>query len=109
MQLTERRRGNECFNRGDLDQAMWHYKRAKSIVDLLQSISGITHRSEQEEIDENKATVNLNIAAVHLRSRHYSIAAESCSTALSIQPQNVKGLIRRAKCFCFMHEYEVSI
>lgn len=102
-QLGQRRKGNELFKKGDLKGALSHYKQAESIVT---SISG-TSQADQEEVDQNRATVLLNIAAVHMGLKQYATAADYCSRAISIQPGNVKGLIRRAKCRCFMHEYQV--
>ena len=58
LQLSERRRGNECYRRGQMDQAMYHYERAKSIVDIVAGMG----KAEQEEIDSNKVSVLLNIA-----------------------------------------------
>lgn len=104
MQLIERRKGNDYFRRGDLKQALTLYQRAKSVVDLVEGMTP----EDQAEIDTNKATVLLNIAAVHLTNKDYADAAENCSAALVLQPGSVKALIRRAKCFCFMHEYQVS-
>lgn len=104
MQLGLRRRGNDLFRKGDLEQALWHYKQADSIVSL---ISG-TSQADQEEIDQNRATVQLNIAAAHLGLKQFAAAAEYCSTAISLQPKNVKGFLRRAKCHCFMHNYQVT-
>ena len=104
-QLSQRRKGNELFKKGDLKGALSHYEQAECII---ASISG-TSQADQEEVDHNRATVLLNIAAVHMGLKQYATAASNCSRALSIQPENVKGLIRRAKCRCFMHEYQVRL
>ncbi len=102
-QLGQRRKGNELFRKGDLKGALPYYEQAESIVN---SISG-TSQADQDEVDKNRATVLLNIAAVHMGLKQYTTAADCCSRAISIQPENIKGLIRRAKCRCFMHEYQV--
>ncbi len=104
MQLDQRRRGNDFFRKGDLEIAIWHYKQALSIVSVISAMS----QADQGEIDQNTATVQLNIAAVQLGLKQFAAAAQSCSAAISSQPNNVKGFIRRAKCHCFMHEYQVS-
>lgn len=55
LQLTERQRGNEYYRRGEMDQAMHHYTRAKSIVDIVSGMG----KTEQEEIEKNKVRLLL--------------------------------------------------
>lgn len=43
-----------------MDQAIYHYERAKSIVDIVAGMG----KAEQEEIDSNKVSVLLNIAGI---------------------------------------------
>jgi len=40
----------------------------------------------------------LNLAACQLRYQNYKVAAVNCTKALGIDPNNVKGLFRRAQC-----------
>jgi len=40
----------------------------------------------------------LNLAACQLRYQNFKMAAVNCSEALEIEPNNVKGLFRRAQC-----------
>lgn len=40
----------------------------------------------------------LNLAACQLRNKNFKMAAVNCSKALNIDPNNVKGLFRRAQC-----------
>jgi len=40
----------------------------------------------------------LNLAACQLRYQNFKMAAANCSKALEIDPNNVKGLFRRAQC-----------
>ena len=105
LQLTERRRGNDFYRRGQMGQAMHHYTRAKSIVDLVAGMA----KSEQEEIDKNKVSVLLNIAAVHMEQGEHAAACASCTAALALDPKNVKGLVRRAQCRIARHEHKVSM
>ena len=104
LQLTERRRGNDYYRRGQMDQAMHHYARAKSVVDLVAGMG----KSDQEEIDKNKVSVLLNIAAVHMEQGEHAAACSSCTAALALDPKNVKGLVRRAQCHIARHEQKVS-
>ena len=88
-----------------MDQAMHHYIRAKSIVDLVAGMG----KADQEEIDKNKVAVLLNMAAVHMEQGEHAAACSSCTTALALDPKNVKGLVRRAQCYIARHEQKVSI
>ena len=103
LQLTERRQGNDYFRKGLLDKAMCQYQRAHAVLDMVEGMG----KDDQDEIDINKSVVLLNIAAVQLTAQEYAAAADSCSTALVLQPDNVKGLVRRAKCYSHMNEYKV--
>ena len=87
-----------------MDEAMHHYTRAKSIVDLVAGMSN----SDQEEVDKNKVSVLLNIAAVHMEQGEHAAACSSCTAALALDPKNVKGLVRRAQCHIARHEHKVS-
>ncbi len=88
-----------------MDQAMHHYTRAKSIVDLVAGMG----KSDQEEIDKNKVSVLLNIAAVHMEQGEHAAACSSCTAALALDPKNVKGLVRRAQCHIARHEQKVGL
>ncbi len=50
----------------------------------------------------------LNIAAVHMEQGEYAAACSSCSAALVLDPENLKGLVRRAQCYIAKHEHKVS-
>jgi len=51
-----------------------------------------------EDIDKLMCHCLLNLAACQLRYNNYKLAAVNCSKALDIDPNNVKGLYRRAQC-----------
>ena len=55
-----------------------------------------------------KVSVLLNIAAVHMEQGEYAAACSSCSAALVLDPENLKGLVRRAQCYIAKHEHKVS-
>lgn len=103
MQLMERRRGNEHYRSRNFQAARQHYDRALAVVELVKGAGP----EEQHEIDANRLAVLLNLAALHLESGDFSQAAISCSQALEIDGSNAKGLLRRAKAYIAMHDYEV--
>lgn len=79
------------------------YERAKSILDIIQGQGA----AEQDEIDANKVKVLLNMAAVYLATKEYSKAVIACTEALQVDGQSKVALLRRAKAYTRMHEYQV--
>ncbi|KAK9835108.1 hypothetical protein WJX84_009349 [Apatococcus fuscideae] len=102
--LTERRTGNEHYKQQKFEKALRHYERALSIVELVQGLSS----SDQAEIDSNRQTVLLNIAAVHLVTERHGQAVDYCTQVLASQPTNMKALMRRAKALALRHEYQAA-
>lgn len=103
-QLTERRTGNEHYKHQRFEKALRHYERALSIVELVQGLSS----TDQAEIDSNRQTVLLNIAAVHLATERHGQAVDYCARVLATEPTHIKALMRRAKALAHRHEYEVN-
>lgn len=104
LQLTERRQGNQRYQCKDFEAARKHYEGAKSIVDMIQG-SGAT---EQQEIDNNRVTILLNLAALHLATKENRKAVQCCSEALQLEPNSKKALLRRGKANMRMHNYKVG-
>lgn len=77
VQLQERRAGNTAYQQQQYSAALHHYQRALAVVNFV--VGQSSH--DQAEIDYNKATVLLNMAAVHM--------------ALKVSPQAV--LVRHAR------------
>eukprot|EP00899_Mesostigma_viride_P004330 jgi/Mesvir1/13899/Mv16025-RA.2 len=100
--LSLRRAGNEYYQEREFEQAMLLYRKALAVVEFVQGRSP----HDQEEIDKNRVTVLLNIAAVELECKNYGHAVEVCAKALELEPENSKGLLRRAKANIRRHEYE---
>ena len=104
LQLAERRQGNHMYSTKQYDAALQHYVRAKSIVDIISGMAS----SDQHEIDENRAAVCLNMAAVHLARQHFADAAKCCTDALQSSSCSVKAYLRRANAYIGLHEYQVG-
>ena len=47
-----------------------------------------------------------NLTACYLSMKEYAKAKETCVQALSLEPDNVKALIRASKASLALHEYE---
>lgn len=72
LQLEERRAGNDAYQQGHFSKALHHYTRALAVVNFVVGQSP----QDQSEVDHNKATTLLNMAAVHMalkvRERSYA-------------------------------------
>lgn len=100
--LEERRAGNDAYKAKKFEEAMHTYQKALSIVNLVAGMSS----EDQKEIDVNKASCLLNIAAVHIAKKEYGSAIRKCTEALEIDDANIKGLLRRAKAYAGRREFE---
>ncbi|KAI8106321.1 hypothetical protein M9435_000866 [Picochlorum sp. BPE23] len=102
--LVERRKGNDAYRKGTFAEALHHYVRAKSIVDLVQGLS----QADQIEVISNRIAVNCNIAAVNLATKDFGAAVRACDDALELDPECQKALARKAKALIGRHEYDAA-
>mmetsp|Transcript_15327 Transcript_15327/g.29585 ORF Transcript_15327/g.29585 Transcript_15327/m.29585 type:complete len:345 (+) Transcript_15327:191-1225(+) len=100
--LEERRKGNDLYRQRKFNDALKQYERALGIVELVVGMSGF----DQKEIDKNRISSYLNIAAVHLAQRNLGECIKFCSKAIELDECNIKGLLRRAKAYTLRHEYK---
>ncbi|GMH39981.1 hypothetical protein BSKO_07885 [Bryopsis sp. KO-2023] len=100
--LEERRKGNDAYKRKILDQAMEHYTRALAIVNFVEAANPV----DQEEIERNKVSVLLNMAAVHVEKQDFGAAIGACGEVLGMEKDNAKALMRRAKAHALRHDFE---
>lgn len=81
MQLQERRAGNTAYQQQQFSTALHHYQRALAVVNFV--VGQTPH--DQAEVDYNKATVLLNMAAVHMALKvtlPQGPTLQNCSTSL---------------------------
>ena len=105
LQLKRRRHGNDHYKLRQFKEALEAYDNAKA---LLQNLNGVKLESEhQQEVARNLIATELNIAALHYTQQHYGAAIKCCSRALTIDGQNAKALLRRAKAHLGRHNLEV--
>lgn len=67
-----------------------------------------SNRDDQEEVERNRASTLLNIAAVHMAQQEWGAAVGRCTAALALQPDDPKALLRRAKANVGRHEYAAA-
>ena len=74
-------------------------------MDFIQGMGA----EDQKEIDTNKVSVLLNIAAVLMERGEHAAACKHCTEALALDPKNVRGLVRRAQCLIARHQHKASL
>jgi len=102
--LEERRKGNDLYKQRKFKAALSQYERALGIVELVVGMSG----QDQKEVDRNRISTYLNIAAVHLAQKRPNEAKRFCDKAVDLDPENIKALLRRAKALVMAHEYAMA-
>ena len=65
---------------------------------LIQSMSEISDE-EKLEYDKLRCVCYLNLAACQAKSGNHDAVIDNCTKALSIEPENTKGLYRRGKAY----------
>eukprot|EP00928_Gymnodinium_smaydae_P038442 TRINITY_DN26519_c0_g9_i1.p1 TRINITY_DN26519_c0_g9~~TRINITY_DN26519_c0_g9_i1.p1 ORF type:complete len:1305 (-),score=322.74 TRINITY_DN26519_c0_g9_i1:68-3982(-) len=98
--LMSKRVGNEHFKKGDFRSALSSYRDA-----LRKTVAICSNDSENVENDQGlvadveqlSVALYLNISLCHIKLGEYEDAIGVAGEALSLQPDNVKGLFRRAQ------------
>jgi len=103
--LEERRKGNELYRQRKFGEALKQYERALGIVELVVGMSGY----DQKEIDKNRISCYLNIAAVNIAQKNVGACIAFCNKAIDLDGTNVKALLRRAKAHTMRHEYQSAM
>jgi len=103
--LQERRKGNDLYKQRRFAEALAQYERALGIVELVVGMSGY----DQREIDTNRISCYLNMAAVKMAQKDYGDAVRLCGEALDLDGKHVKALLRRAKALGERHEYAAAM
>ena len=85
---AEKDKGNECYQAGDVEEAIVYYSRSLSVL-------------------ETSAALN-NRALAHLRLKQHTSAAADCTRVLALEPGNSKALIRRATAYRSLKDYAAA-
>ena len=100
MEEAEKRKalGTAAMKRGANERAVLRYNdalkfAAKTPDDMSQPI---------------RLALHLNNAMVYLRMNEFSLAKQSCEWALEIDPENIKGIFRRAKAHEGLIDYDLA-
>ncbi|XP_027708948.1 peptidyl-prolyl cis-trans isomerase FKBP8 [Vombatus ursinus] len=107
--LADRKRecGNAHYQRADFVLAANSYDLALKVISANSKVD--VSPEEEAELLELKVKCLNNLAASQLKLDHYSAALNSCSLALSHQPDNIKALFRKGKVLAQQGEYAEAI
>eukprot|EP01147_Barroeca_monosierra_P010952 gene10952-3024_t len=99
----KREQGRARFESNDLETALIHYKRAACI--LTSSSDGCTI-PEDKQIKEACLPLWNNMALIFLKLKEYSHARDKCDLVLAVDPNNKKGLFRKAKALLSLSQLD---
>lgn len=85
----EKDKGNEAFRAGDYEESIAYYTRSIKLHSTAASYN--------------------NRAIAHLKTSHWTNAANDCNMVLDIEPDNIKALLRRGTAYKGMKEFSKSI
>ena len=85
----EKDKGNEAFRAGDYEESISYYTRSIKLHSTAASYN--------------------NRAIAHLKTSHWTNAANDCNMVLDIEPDNIKALLRRGTAYKGMKEFSKSI
>eukprot|EP00906_Rhabdomonas_costata_P008819 RCo012521 len=92
--------GNAQFRAGNHAEAIKKYEKA------LRYLCSYTGSDQSAALNAKKVPCYSNIAACFIKLKKYTSVVEACDKLLEIEPQNVKGLFRRAQALKEMDELE---
>jgi len=85
--------GGSLFKKGRIHLAMERYKK---VIDMFSYIDNFKEENKTKA-KEFKKLCELNRAACQLKLKDYTEAKKSCQNVLKDEPENIKGLFRRAQ------------
>lgn len=96
--------GNEFFKRQDYEMAGAHYQKALIFFEYT-----FPDTPEQEkDLDQNKLSTHLNLAAVHLELKNFRDCIVQCDQALKIQHNCAKAFFRKAQAELQLDEFDAA-
>jgi len=94
--------GNTCFAARDFEMALTRYQQG---VELLHNVE-CKEVSAHQELTALFASLLTNQAIAGLRTGNWRTTITACNTCLSINPQNLKALARRAEAYKCLGDIE---
>jgi len=103
--VKNREMGNELFRKGKTERASKRYKKALDCVQSDHDLSG----EEKDKAKMLKVPCHLNYALCLMKLLKWKDALEQSNKALEIDPNNPKGLFRRAKVLVTFDQWEDAL
>ncbi|XP_068133762.1 peptidyl-prolyl cis-trans isomerase FKBP4 [Hyperolius riggenbachi] len=97
-------RGTQYFKAGKYRQAIIQYKK---IMHWLEHESGLAEE-EKAKSKSLQLAASLNLAACYLKLVEHRQTLDHCNKALELEPNNEKGLFRRAEAYMGVNEDELA-
>jgi peptidyl-prolyl isomerase D len=97
--------GNEYFKMQNFVQAVKKYEKALRYIG--EEMPYYTE-DEKQQLNQARLPCYLNKAACYLQLKKYSEALKAANEALEINPQDVKGMFRKAQAEAGMKDYDLA-
>lgn len=98
----QRAEGNDLYRAGNVAVALRRYNRALECVQSEYQMSD----DDKKKAVEQKISLHLNIAACMMAKKDYKEAIAHCGKALEHDKDNLKALVRRAKCYNIIDDWD---
>lgn len=103
-----RKKGTELFNQGNIEFSFRRYSKALKYLICMYP---------EDEIPENllteylnlKAVVYANMSACQAKYSHHEFVVANCTSALLIEPNNLKALYRRAQALLCLKDFDQAL
>lgn len=102
---SHKSRGTELYQKGNIDFAVKRFNKALQFLRDMEPVDRLSSEMQQQQ-KLLTSQCYLNLAAAFLKREHYQKAIEHCTSALEVDPQNVKGLFRRGQAYSKLHKYD---
>jgi len=96
--------GNALFKEGKFERAAAKYKRALTFVDSDYGVAD----EDKDKLKLAKITLYGNIAASKLQLKDYAAVKENCKKVLDLDPHNIKALVRQAKVYVDVDDWDLA-
>ncbi|KAJ6253310.1 fk506-binding protein [Anaeramoeba flamelloides] len=99
--------GNQEFQKNSYSKATTQYQNSLQLINNIPI--ELLEEEDKNEVNGLKKTLHLNIAMTLIMQNEESQALDHCDQALKIEPNNVKGLYRKAICQGNLIKYDDAI
>jgi len=99
-------RGVSLYSAGNIEFAIRRFNRAADFVRRVDQSGNFPPKSVRDRGHTVLCQCELNLAACRLKISEHDKVVEHCTSALSLDPHNVKGLFRRSQALAKLGRYQ---